>query len=84
MSTRSAAAFSTSSKRSRTRVLVLDDDSFQLDLLSEHVRSLGFLDLTCLTSAAEALRKISGKPDCAVSRCWVRFASRWSVNLWPR
>jgi PleD family two-component response regulator len=84
MPTRSAAAFSTPSTRSLTRVLVLDDDSFQLDLLSEHLRSLGFLDLTCLTSAAEAMRKISGTPDCAASCCWVRFTSRWSAKLWPR
>ena len=64
MTTRSPAPFSIPSTRSLTRVLVLDDDSFQLDLLSELLRSLGFVDLTCLTSAAEAMRKISATPNC--------------------
>jgi CheY-like chemotaxis protein len=49
--------------RSQTRVLVLDDDSFQIDLMAELLRSLGFIDLTCLTSATEAMRKITGKPN---------------------
>jgi CheY-like chemotaxis protein len=49
--------------RSQTRVLVLDDDSFQLDLLSELLRSLGFADLTCVTSSTEAMRKIASKPN---------------------
>jgi CheY-like chemotaxis protein len=44
-------------------VLVLDDDSFQLDLISELLRGLGFVDLTCLISASEAMRKIAGKPN---------------------
>jgi CheY-like chemotaxis protein len=47
--------------RSQTRVLVLDDDSFQLDLISELLKSLGLTDLTCVTSTAEALRKFAGK-----------------------
>ena len=49
--------------RSKARVLVLDDDSFQLDLISELLKSLGLIDLTCVTSTAEALRKIAGKSD---------------------
>ena len=49
--------------RSQTRVLLLDDDSFQLDLMSELLRGLGFVDLTCVTNAAEAIRKIGGKPN---------------------
>jgi CheY-like chemotaxis protein len=48
--------------RSQTRVLVLDDDSFQLDLISELLKGLGFGELTCVTSSAEAMRKIAGKP----------------------
>ena len=48
--------------RSQTKVLLLDDDSFQLDLLSELLKNLGFNDLTCATSSADALRKIAGKP----------------------
>ena len=49
--------------RNQTRVLVLDDDSFQLDLIAELLRSLGFADLSCMTSATEALRNIIGKPN---------------------
>lgn len=49
--------------RSRRRVLVLDDDSFQLDLITEILKSLGFHDLTCVTNTAEALRRIAVKTD---------------------
>jgi len=49
--------------RIQARVLLLDDDSFQLDLLSELLKSLGFVDLTCVTSSAEAMHKIAGKPS---------------------
>jgi CheY-like chemotaxis protein len=44
-------------------VLVLDDDSFQLDLISELLRSLGIVDLTCVNRGEEAMRKIAGKPN---------------------
>ncbi len=63
MNTSSATPSATPVSRSLTRVLVLDDDSFQLDLLSELLRGLGFGDLTCVKSAPEAMRKISAKPN---------------------
>jgi CheY-like chemotaxis protein len=56
-----APSSATPLNRSKARVLVLDDDSFQLDLISELLKSLGLIDLTCVTSTAEALRKIAGK-----------------------
>jgi CheY-like chemotaxis protein len=62
MNTSSATLSATSVSRSLTRVLVLDDDSFQLDLLSELLRSLGFGDLTCVSGAPEAMSKISARP----------------------
>jgi CheY-like chemotaxis protein len=62
MTKRLATTSATPLSRSKARVLVLDDDSFQLDLISELLKSLGFLDLTCVTSSAEAIRKIAGKP----------------------
>ena len=56
-----APSSATPLNRSKARVLVLDDDSFQLDLISELLKSLGLIDLTCVTSTTEALRKIAGK-----------------------
>ena len=63
MTKRLAPSSATPLSRSQARVLVLDDDSFQLDLISELLKSLGFLDLTCANSTSEALRKIGGKPS---------------------
>jgi CheY-like chemotaxis protein len=56
-----APSSATPLSRSHARVLVLDDDSFQLDLISELLKSLGLMDLTCVNSTAEALRKIADK-----------------------
>ena len=58
-----APSSATPLSRSQARVLVLDDDSFQLDLISELLKSLGLIDLTCVTSTAEALRKIACKSN---------------------
>ena len=62
MTIRLAPSSATPLSRSQTRVLLLDDDSFQLDLLSELLKNLGFNDLTCVTGSAEALRKIASTP----------------------
>jgi CheY-like chemotaxis protein len=63
MPKRFAPSSSAPRSRGQARVLVLDDDSFQLDLLTELLKSLGFLDLTCVTSSAEAIRKMAAKPN---------------------
>jgi CheY-like chemotaxis protein len=49
--------------RAPLRVLALDDDSFQLDLLCEVLKTMGVVDVTCMTRSAEALRAIAKKPD---------------------
>ncbi len=63
MPTNPAPLCASPGSRSRTRVLVLDDDSFQLELLAEHLRGMGFIDLTCVASAPEALRRVGGRRD---------------------
>jgi CheY-like chemotaxis protein len=63
MAKNSALSTAAPQSRSTAQVLVLDDDSFQLDLLTELLKSLGFANLTCVTSTAEALRKIAGQSD---------------------
>lgn len=49
--------------RSSCKVLVVDDDRFQLDLTSELLHGLGMGDVTCATSGAEAMQKIASRPD---------------------
>lgn len=44
------------------KVLVVDDDRFQLDLSTELLRSLGLHDVTCVTGGPEALQKIAARP----------------------
>jgi len=49
--------------RSNFKVLVVDDDRFQLDLNTELLNGLGLSDVTCVTSGAEALQKIASRPE---------------------
>lgn len=63
MKTNPASLSAATGNRSSTKVLVLDDDSFQLDLLAELLRGLGFIDLTCVTNAPEAMRRVAGRPS---------------------
>lgn len=49
--------------RSTCKVLVVDDDHFQLDLTTELLQGLGMGDVTCATSGAEAMQKIASRPD---------------------
>ena len=53
----------TPSSRKNLKVLLVDDDSFQLELMSEILRGLGVLDITTASSGALALQKLSGKPS---------------------
>ncbi len=49
--------------RSHLKVLVVDDDRFQLDLTTELLNGLGLSDVTCVTSGADALQKIASRPE---------------------
>ena len=49
--------------RTPLRVLALDDDRFQLDLLTELLKSLGVSDVTGVTRSAEALHVIAARPN---------------------
>lgn len=49
--------------RSNAKVLVVDDDRFQLDLTTELLNGLGLSDVTCVTSGTEALQKIAQRPQ---------------------
>lgn len=62
MSTASTPS-SSKSGRSISKVLVVDDDRFQLDLNTELLNGLGLKDITCVTSGAEALQKIASRPE---------------------
>jgi CheY-like chemotaxis protein len=55
---------STSARSRHTlRVLAIDDDSFQLDLLAELLRGMDISDITGVTSGADAMQKVVAKPD---------------------
>jgi CheY-like chemotaxis protein len=45
------------------KVLAIDDDSFQLDLLSQLLRDMDIHDICCVTSGIEAMQKVAAKPD---------------------
>jgi|SRR5450830_409896 len=47
--------------RSELKVLLLDDDSFQLELISEILRGLGISNITQASSGAQALQAMSNK-----------------------
>ena len=47
--------------RSDIRVLLVDDDSFQLELITEILRSLGLSDITAASSGEQALQTLSGQ-----------------------
>jgi CheY-like chemotaxis protein len=47
--------------RQTLKVLLVDDDSFQLELMSEILRGLGVIDITTASSGAQALQKLADK-----------------------
>ena len=49
--------------RSELKVLLVDDDSFQLELISEVLKSLGITDITLASSGAQALQTMAGRPQ---------------------
>lgn len=49
--------------RSALKVLVVDDDSFQLELLGDILQELGVLDVTTAASGALALDQLGGQPE---------------------
>lgn len=54
---------STPLHRSTSKVLVVDDDRFQLDVSTELLKGIGFSDITCATGGPEALQKIAHRPE---------------------
>ena len=50
-------------RRLALKVLVIDDDSFQLDLLAELLHGMDIHDVTCVTNGADAMQKVVAKPD---------------------
>jgi CheY-like chemotaxis protein len=49
--------------RSELKVLLVDDDSFQLELISEVLKSLGITDITLASSGAQALQTMASRPQ---------------------
>ena len=49
--------------RNELKVLLVDDDSFQLELISEVLKSLGITDITLASSGAQALQTMAGRPQ---------------------
>jgi CheY-like chemotaxis protein len=49
--------------RSELKVLLVDDDSFQLELISEILKSLGIVDITTADGGARALQTMTGKSN---------------------
>jgi CheY-like chemotaxis protein len=45
------------------KVLLVDDDSFQLELMTEILHSLSILDVTTAASGEQALQKLAGNPQ---------------------
>jgi CheY-like chemotaxis protein len=45
--------------RSMLRVLLVDDDDFQIDAITEILRGLGVRDIACASSGTEALQKLA-------------------------
>lgn len=46
--------------RDQLKVLLVDDDAFQLDLITEVLRSMGIRDISSASSAAQGLQKLQG------------------------
>jgi CheY-like chemotaxis protein len=64
MNTSNTPSFTaTAPSRKNLKVLLVDDDSFQLELMSDILRGLGILDITTASSGPLALQKLSGKPS---------------------
>lgn len=51
------------SNRRDLKVLLVDDDPFQLELISEILLGLGVSDVATATSGSQALQKLSGSPQ---------------------
>lgn len=51
------------SSRSDLKVLLVDDDSFQLELISEILLGLGVVDVATASSGSQALQKLSASPQ---------------------
>lgn len=51
------------SSRRDLKVLLVDDDSFQLELISEILMGLGLSEVATATSGAQALQMLSGNPQ---------------------
>jgi len=49
--------------RNALKVLLVDDDSFQLELISGILEGLGLTDVTQASSGEQALQKLSGGPQ---------------------
>jgi CheY-like chemotaxis protein len=49
--------------RSARKVLLLDDDPFQLELISGILNGLGVKDITAVTSGEQALQKLTGNAN---------------------
>ncbi|MEI8170365.1 MAG: response regulator [Rhodoferax sp.] len=49
--------------RNELKVLLVDDDSFQLEMISEVLKSLGITDITLASSGAQALQTMAGRPQ---------------------
>jgi CheY-like chemotaxis protein len=51
------------SGRNLLKVLMIDDDSFQLSLMTEMLRSMNIGSITCANSGRDAMQKITAAPD---------------------
>ena len=60
-SSSSSPVATTHLSRNALKVLLVDDDSFQLELISDILKSLGITDITLAASGAQALQAMSGK-----------------------
>ncbi len=49
--------------RHAIQALVVDDDSFQLELLSDILRGIGVPDISIAASGAQALAQLAAQPD---------------------
>lgn len=48
-------------RRGPPKVMVVDDDDFQLGLLGEQLRQLGFADITTAANGTQALERMAGR-----------------------
>jgi CheY-like chemotaxis protein len=63
-------------ERSAIRILVLDDESFMLKLLSRILANLGFTSVTLCDSGRGALESIDAGPG-PISSCWTSICLKW-------